>query len=570
MNKKALASLLAGFVLCLLAGQSTMAQGTQKKETPKGWHLMDKEKDGYYGISLQKAYEFVKGKKSTQIIVAIIDSGIDTLHEDLKEVLWHNPKEIPGNGIDDDNNGYVDDVYGWNFLGGKDGRNVTQDSYEGARVYHKLKAKYADKKIDPATLSDDEKEEYKMWLKAKGRIEGEVVAGGIDLLLLKKALSASKKNDSILKVAIGKDVYTGKDLENFTPTTLESKSARNGFLYLFKANDMMDQTNKEFLEGFTEYLSGEERKAEAKDKAPQEYRGDIVKDDENDINDRFYGNANVMVDEDAPLHGTHVAGIIGAKRNNGKGMDGIADNVKIMMLRAVPDGDEHDKDIALAIRYAVDNGARVINMSFGKDFSPGKKWVDEAVKYAESKNVLLVHAAGNDHKNLDSADNYPNPDLQSLKSKATNWITVGASSDPSAEADFKSYTASFSNYGKHEVDVFAPGTKIYSTVPGGNNYRNLQGTSMASPVVAGVAALVLSYNPQLTAEQLKWVIEKSATPINAKVKLPGTEDDMVQLTDISITGGVVNAYQALKLAATLKPAEKPKLPKSTIKKNNKG
>ena len=570
MNKKALAGLLAGLVLCLLAGQGTLAQGTQKKETPKGWHLMDKEKDGYYGISLQKAYEFVKGKKSTPIIVAVIDSGIDTLHEDLKEVLWHNPKEIPNNGIDDDNNGYVDDFYGWNFLGGKDGRNVTQDSYEGARVYHKLKVKYADKKIDPSTLSDEEKEEYKMWLKSKSRIEGDVVAGGIDLLLLKKALTASRKNDSILKVAIGKEVYSGKDLEQFTPTTPESKSARNGFLYLFKANDMMDQTNKEFLEGFSEYLSGEERKAEAKDKAPQAYRADIVKDNEDDINDKFYGNSNVMVDDDAPLHGTHVAGIIGAKRNNGIGMDGVAENVKIMMLRAVPDGDEHDKDIALAIRYAVDNGARVVNMSFGKDFSPGKKWVDEAVKYAESKNVLLIHAAGNDHKNLDSADNFPNGDLQVSKTKATNWITVGASSDPSAEGDFKSYTASFSNYGKNGVDVFAPGTRIYSTVPGGNNYRNLQGTSMASPVVAGVAALVLSYNPQLTAQQLKWVIEKSATPLTAKVRLPGSDDKMVQLSDISMTGGVVNAYEALKLAATLKPAEKSKLPKSTIKKNTKG
>jgi subtilisin family serine protease len=570
MNKKALAGLLAGLVLCLLGAQDIMAQGTQKKETPKGWHLMDKDQDGYYGISLQKAYEFVKGKKSSQIIVAVIDSGIDTLHEDLKEVLWHNPKEIPNNNVDDDNNGYVDDFYGWNFLGGKDGRNVTQDSYEGARVYHKLKAKYADKKIDPSTLSEEEKEEYKMWLRAKGRIEGESVAGGVDLLLLKRALLASRRNDSILRVAIGKDVYTGKDLESFTPTAIDAKSARTSFLYLFKANDMMDQTNKEFIDGFSEYLNGEERKAEAKDKAPREYRAEIVKDNENDINDRFYGNSNVMVDQDAPLHGTHVAGIIGAKRNNGIGMDGVADNVKIMMLRAVPDGDEHDKDIALAIRYAVDNGARVINMSFGKDFSPGKKWVDEAVKYAESKNVLLIHAAGNDHKNLDSADNFPNAELKVSKTRASNWITVGASSDPSAEADFKSYTASFSNYGKSEVDVFAPGTRIYSTVPGGNNYRNLQGTSMASPVVAGVAALVLSYNPQLTAEQLKWVIEKSATPLTAKVKVPGSDEKMVQLSDISTTGGIVNAYEALKLAATMKPAEKQKLPKSTIKKNTKG
>src|SRR5690349_4894816 len=217
MFKKALAGTLAGLVLCLLAGQPGMAQGTNKKETPKGWHLMDKDKDGYYGISLQKAYELMKGKKSTTIIVAVIDSGVDTLHEDLKDVLWHNSKEIPGNGIDDDGNGYVDDVYGWNFLGGKDGKNVTQDSYEGARVYHKYKEKYDGKQIDTTTMTDDQKQEYALWLRAKKRIEGDVVAGGIDLLLLKKALIASRKNDSVLRVALGKEVYTGKELETFTP-----------------------------------------------------------------------------------------------------------------------------------------------------------------------------------------------------------------------------------------------------------------------------------------------------------------------------------------------------------------
>lgn len=270
-----------------------------------------------------------------------------------------------------------------------------------------------------------------------------------------------------------------------------------------------------------------------------------------------------------PMHGTHVSGIIAAKRNNGKGMDGIADNVKIMTVRAVPDGDEHDKDIALAIRYAVDNGAKVINMSFGKSFSPEKLWVDDAVKYAGSKGVLLVHAAGNDANNVDSSDNYPNPTIKEFHTKATNWITVGASSDPLAEPMFKSYTASFSNYGKKEVDVFSPGTKIYSTIPGGNTYGNLGGTSMASPVVAGVAAFILSYYPNLSPEQVKYVIEKSATPLPSKVKIPGT-DKMVELADISTSGGVLNAYEAIKQASTLKPENKQqKKPKSTLK-NKKG
>jgi cell wall-associated protease len=566
MNKKALTALMLGSALALATAGDASAQGTsQKQETPKGWHLMDREKDGYHGISLGKAYEFVKGKKSTPVIVAVIDSGIDTLHEDLKPVLWRNPNEVPGNGKDDDGNGYVDDIYGWNFLGGKDGRNVKSDSYEGARVYHKLKAKWGDKTVDPATLNEKDKEEYQVWLKAKSKIEGQTIGGGVDLLLLKRALTAARRNDSVLRVAMGKEVFTGKELEEYTPTASDAKAAKNSFLYLFKANDIMDQTNKEFIEGFTDYLSGEERKAEAKDRAPKDYRGEITGDNEADINDRFYGNPDVMAG--TPFHGTHVAGIIAAQRNNGKGMDGVADNVKIMMLRAVPDGDEHDKDIALAIRYAVDNGAKIINMSFGKDFSPEKHWVDDAVKYAESKGVLLVHAAGNDHKNLDSTDNFPNADLKAYKQRAGNWLTVGASSDPTAEADFKSLTASFSNYGKKEVDVFAPGTKIYSTIPGGTTYGNAQGTSMASPVVAGVAALVLSYNPHLTPQELKMVIEKSATPVTVKVKKPGSEDEMVEMTELSRTG-IINAYEAMKLAATIKPQNK-QLPKSTLK-NKKG
>jgi cell wall-associated protease len=554
-------------VAVALAGQSTssFAQGNSVKELPRGWHLLDKEKDGYFGISLDKAYNFVKGKKSTQIIVAVIDSGIDTLHEDLKDVLWNNPKEIPGNGIDDDKNGYIDDVHGWNFIGGKDGRNVKEDSYEGARVYHKLKKVYGDKTIDINSLSEQEKDEYQMWLKVKAQIEGEGSdAGGVDILIMQKALESSLKSDSILRKNLGQETYTGKDLDAFAATNPDAQRAKAALLYLFKANNMMETTNKEFLEGFQEYVSSELKKKESKTVAPRDYRGEIVKDNEADINDRFYGNNDIMAS--TPFHGTHVSGIIAAKRNNGKGVNGIAENVRIMTVRAVPDGDEHDKDIALAIRYAVDNGARVINMSFGKSFSPQKHWVDDAVKYAESKGVLLVHAAGNDANNIDTADNFPNPFIKATKEIASNWITVGASSDPLAEPGFKSYTASFSNYGKKNVDVFSPGTRIYSTIPGGTTYGIAQGTSMASPVVAGVAALVLTYYPNLSAKQVKYVIEKSSTPPPTDVKVPGTEET-TKLSEISRSGGVLNAYEAMKLASTLKPENsKPApLPKSTLK-----
>ena len=268
-----------------------------------------------------------------------------------------------------------------------------------------------------------------------------------------------------------------------------------------------------------------------------------------------------------PFHGTHCSGIIGAVRNNGKGMDGIADNVRIMMLRAVPDGDEHDKDIALAIRYAVNNGAQIISMSFGKDFSPEKQWVDDAVRYAESKGVLLVHAAGNDAKNVDSLDNFPNANFIDGKGRANTWITVGASGDPKNGG----ITASFSNIGKKEVDVFAPGVQIYSTIPGGTTYGKASGTSMACPVVAGIAAFLLEYYPTLSAKQLKTIIEKTAIAPDIDVKIPGT-DELTQLSTLSKTGGIVNAYAAVKLASTLKGERKAvatKTVKPVVKKKKK-
>lgn len=541
--------------ICLVTASITseaQTSKTSKDDVPKGWHLLDKSKDGYSGISMNQAYEFVKSKKlkSNPVIVAVIDSGIDTLHEDLRPILWKNPKEIPGNGKDDDGNGYIDDVHGWNFIGGKDGKNVKQDSYEGARVYHALREKYDGKTIDTASLSGDELDEYKTWLRAKKKIEGDgQEGGGVDLVMLKRAYSSAQKSDSILRTALKRDTFTGNDLDTFQATSASEKAAKGGLIYLFRANQMMETTNVEFLHGFGEFVGGEERKAESREKAPPNYRKDIVGDDENDINDKYYGNNDIMAG--TAFHGTHVSGIVAAVRNNNKGIDGVADNVRIMTIRAVPDGDEHDKDIALAIIYAVDNGAKVVNMSFGKDFSPQKHWVDSAVKYAESKNVLLVHAAGNDGKNIDSAENYPNATLKALSARAKNWITVGASGDEKSGG----LTASFSNYGKQEVDVFAPGVKIYSTIPGTTTYGNAQGTSMASPVVAGTAAFLMSYFPHLTAEQVKEVIEKSAQAPATPVTKPGSDEE-VQLSEISKTGGIINGFEAAKLAFEIKPEQK--------------
>lgn len=545
----------------LLMGTACFSQESNT-EIPKNWHQLDKDSTGYYGISLNKAYNFLKAKKikSKQVLVAVIDSGIDTLHEDLKPILWTNTKEIPGNGIDDDNNGYIDDIHGWNFLGGKDGRSVKEDSYEGARIYHKLKSKYATSIPDESAVSPEEKAEIEMYKKAEQHVVGDV--NPAEVAFMKRLLPNFIKGDSVIRKELSKEEYTCNDLENYTSTNPEAKRSKAFLQQLCKGNQTNDISNTQIIDE----LEGRLRKAEAATTAPRDYRKEVVQDNEDDINDRFYGNNDVMAS--TPMHGTHCSGIIAAVRNNDKGGDGIADNVRIMMIRAVPDGDEHDKDIANAIRYAVDNGAQVVSMSFGKDFSPEKQWVDEAVKYAEKKGVLLVHAAGNDSKNVDSADNFPSPTYFDGKTRANNWITVGASGDLKNGG----LTASFSNYGKKEVDVFAPGVQIYATLPGGNTYGRLSGTSMACPVVAGTAALLLEYFPALSAKQLKYVIEKSAVAPNVEVNIPGTTDK-TKLSDISKTGGLLNAYEAVKLASTLKGdrfENKEVLPETKLSRPKKG
>ena len=529
--------------LLLIAGafiaNSSFSQSTENsdKKAPNGWHQLDKTETGFNGISLNKAYDFLKSKnlKSKKVIVAVIDSGIDTLHEDLKPVMWTNPKEILGNGKDDDKNGYVDDVHGWNFLGGKDGRNVKEDSYEGARVYHQLKQKWEGKEITESSLSAADLKSYQTYLRAKSKVVGEIDEAEIGYLktLYPKFLAG----DSVLRKEIGKEEYNGNDLRDNNTTNADAKMTKNLIMSISKSNDSYDITNQQLIDE----IGGQLRKANSAVEAPPTYRKDIVKDNESDFNDRGYGNNDIMAS--TPMHGTHCAGIIGAERNNNKGMDGVADNVSIMMLRAVPDGDEHDKDIALSIRYAVDNGAKIISMSFGKDFSPEKYWVDDAFKYAEKKGVLLVHAAGNDAKNIDTAYNFPNPVFENGSGRATNVITVGASGDVKTGG----LTASFSNFGKNEVDVFAPGVNIYSTIPGGNTYGNLSGTSMACPVVVGIAALLLEYYPTLTSTQLKMIIERSAVVSNEEVNKPGT-DEKVKLSELSKTGAFVNAFEAVKMA----------------------
>lgn len=542
-----------------------------QNEVPKGWHLLGFEKDSMYGIDLNKAYQFLqqKNKKSTPVIVAVLDSGIDTAHEDLKNILWRNPKEIPGNNKDDDGNGLVDDVYGWNFLGGKDGRNINKASDEKSRVYHKFKEKYNGKAIDTNALGSDEKYLYKMWLRSEAEINASS-GEQANVAFLEVALKSIKKHDKIITDDMGKDTYSLDELEKYTPKSEAAKKSKMAILTIMKQFGIEgDARNTDIIKELDDYIEGKKAAANVKDTPPTDYRGEYIKDDYNNIKDRNYGNADVMAG--TPMHGTHVSGIIAAQRNNTIGMDGVADNVKIIMCRVVPDGDEYDKDIALGIIYAVDHGAKVINMSFGKSYSPEKKWVDSAIRYAAAKDVLIVHAAGNENSNIDIKENYPNPYFLNGKT-AENFITVGASSDLKIG---NSLAADFSNFGSKSVDVFAPGVKIYSTLPGGNIYGNQKGTSMAAPVVSGLAALLRSYYPNLTAVQTKSIIEKSVFVPDANIAVLNPETkETTTLQELCKTGGIVNAYKAVQLAESFKqpvntqvqPNKTSNTPTTTIKK----
>ncbi len=522
------------------------------QEVPKGWQLLDPVDDHFYGISLNKAYLFLKehNRQSKQVIVAVLDSGVDTAHEDLKDILWRNPKEIPGNGIDDDGNGYVDDIYGWNFLGGKDGSNVKKCSDERSRIYHRYKSDYLNKNIDTTLLSYDQKSHYKIWKKAAAELNFSSEEQ-TELMYVDITAKAIKRHDKILRKELDQEEYTIETLEKFEPNSKIGKEAKLGYLTCMKILGIEpEETNKSTIEQLDEYIDGKKTAFESKEQSPVDYRSQIVKDNYADFSDSHYGNNDVMGPNS--MHGTHVTGIIAAKRNNGIGMDGVADNVRVMMVRVVPDGDEYDKDVALGIRYAVDNGAKVINMSFGKSFSPEKPWVDSAIRYAAAKDVLIIHAAGNDGADNDVKDNFPAPFSQQFNNTAENFLNIGASSDPKIS---KSISADFSNYGKESVDLFAPGVKIYSTLPGINKYGNLQGTSMSTPIVTGLAALIRSYYPELSAVQLRKILVESVwVPDTTLVNLkPGPDPSPVSFASLSKTGGIVNAYYAVSAADLLKP-----------------
>ena len=485
----------------------------------KHWGHSDLVTDTIPGMSVEKAYNdifnTIKELKPTTVIVGVLDSGVDIEHEDLKNVIWVNEDEIPGNNIDDDNNGFIDDVHGWNFLGEANHEQleyvrILSKGDDGSDLYKRAKAEY--------------EKEYETTLKNKTRYEQ----------IMQSVTSA----DALLQEELGKQTYTLEDLNQIESEDEKVQQAKAAMTQMLNFSDSVEGL-KEEIKGGIDYFTGRLNYNLNKD-----YDGrSIVGDDPENIEDTNYGNNDVTGDIEHAKHGTHVAGIIAAQRNNNIGMNGVAEHVKIMSVRTVPDGDEYDKDVALAIRYAVDNGAKVINGSFGKYFSPNKEWVWDAIKYAASKDVLIVKAAGNESLDLDENNVYPNDNENNSEEIADNFLTVGALNYSYGT----NLIASFSNWGKDNVDVFAPGVKIYSTTPN-NEYEYLQGTSMAAPEVAGVAALIRSYFPKLKAAQVKKIIMQSGLTSAINVSLGGNPNYTKPFGEVSKSGKMVNLYNAMILA----------------------
>lgn len=524
------------FWVFLLGFSIGQAQIFQKQKPPKDWFLLDPAADQFQGLSIEKAYEALKGQPSKTVIVAVVDTGVDIDHEDLKAAIWVNEDEIANNGIDDDKNGYVDDVNGWNFIGGKGG-SVNDDTYEVTREYARLSKKFAS--ADVTKLTKKDKQAYQNYEQVKKKWAAKRLEDEQQYKMISRVYANFQFSLDTLKKFLKHEVTPDAlaEVKSNNPNVLFSKS----FMASMVANAngaTLDEQLEELKEAYQAYKSAYEVSSN-----PEFDPRSLVGDNYQNPFERNYGNNNVK-----PLpgptgdHGTHVAGIIAADRKNNLGIQGIADNVKIMVLRAVPNGDERDKDIANSIYYAVDNGALIINLSCGKTESPQKAAVDKAVQYAESRGVLIIHAAGNESTDNDRVTNYPSA-IYSNGKEAKNWLNVGASS----WGDGEDFIGSFTNYGKKSVDVFSPGVAIYSTVPH-NGYKNHDGTSMAAPAVTGVAALLMAYFPELSALEIKNIITTSSRKFDGvMVEQPGSKK-VVAFSALSKTGGIVNAYYAVKLA----------------------
>lgn len=499
----------------------------------ENWQYQDIIKDTIAGISLEKAQELVADKDNSIVTVAIIDSPIEISHEHLKNNIWTNTDEIPNNNIDDDKNGYIDDIHGWNFMGNAKGVNDIYMQMESTRLLKKYEAQKPTS-TNESTYSLVKKLYDSIYMKSKKEYDhySEIYKAykGVKSELSKKSLNGNysiKQLDSIKKV-YADDWYFKSMITNLI--SLEKYIGGDDIIF--------------YNELYTKHLEVLFHK-EYNDRK-------ITGDNPNVLNDSNYGNHVVSHNLDKLTHGTSVSGpMIQSSKSQ---VQGISSKIKIMPICISGYGSEHDKDIALAIRYAVDNGAKVINISLGKLLSLHKEWVFEAFKYAEQHDVIIVSSAGDSSLNLTEINYYyPNDNVDNTAEVSNNFLLVGASTyDPNEKL-----VASFSNYGTIDVDIFAPGIEIFTTTVN-NTYDFQDGTSMSASITSGVAALIFSYYPNLIASEVKQIIMESGVSYDIMVNKPSTskEKELVPFSSLSKSGKIVNAYNALLMAEEISTKKK--------------
>ena len=475
-------------------------------------------------INVPEAWKLTGGSPS--IIVAIVDEGVKYTHPDLAANMWVNPNPSPEFGNQD--------IHGWNFLGNAVGESLRRAGTEPFREYKRLRPRFKDADTSRLTLSAKAEYAYYKQMERAARLDTYIKFTEYQRI----RSDAFRICDSLMRLKYGDRETTVADFQR-----LELADTTGLALPL----SIAASTPVMFTPDMPWHEAVEKIDSEYRLSAVRVASLDSLNDDPHiklgnrpdDFRNFRYGN-NLIGDD--PYHGTMVAGVIAAcAATAGE----LPRPVKILSVRAIPEGDEYDRDVAAAIRYAVDNGAEVVNMSFGKYLSPHRDEVLAAMKYARSKDVLLVMASGNDGVNVDVRPIFPT--CRDTKGRRLeNQIVVGASTPDGR-------VASFSNYGAENVDLLAPGENVRSTAPEGG-YDTAQGTSIAAPIVSGVAAVLRSFYPDLSAREIREILIRTVTHFPAdEMPVPGKSETsrMIQGRQVCLGGGILNAQAAMKEASKI-------------------
>jgi subtilisin family serine protease len=547
-------------IASLLIGVAGYAQN-------ENWHHLAPE-DGVFGAAIERAHAAAResGLRPARrpITIALIGGGIDISHKAISDIIWVNRRERRINGRDNDRNGWIDDRHGWNFLG-NDTMTINSLSTMGDREFLRLKDKYNHflfVEDGIAYMFDDElgalveteppadMEEFEYFLRVV--TESELAETNRGVMLAKAVVWYIREIGHSMRMAYPERVLTRTDFGEFVraqQSTTAMQDALFAFIDLMFMSANTEDWNTMAAFADTEFIPIQELRHERAMARRFPRERELIGDDPNDLNDKGYGNNNLLANN--ALRNTMIAGIIGAGGGQSE-IRGITNNVQIMTLRIEADfGEPYMKDMALAIRYAVEQGADIIQLGATNRLFPRHQshWVEEALRYAEQRNVLVVIPVRDLSSNLDDFPFYPNRNLST--GTLSNIITVAAS-------DSLGNPFLWANFSETELDIFAPGVEIKSAMPG-NRYAIDSGSAYAAAMVTGVAAFIKNYFPQITPAQMRQLLidtvtDRSDAEVEKQYRATAGSmrgriaTDLFLFSDLCVSGGILNAERAIKEA----------------------